>query len=263
MKQDADLESQMLDALELFQYAHRYRNQILVFVLQNEVSLENLIPDLKVISRADIVPVVICQGSASTGQLVKTLAERGLPLVYLPRTMEIAFHEPEAVLSDSAHSAPDNGGEASVNAKTTHGHSTLDQIRELLAQRTIPVIGFTGNGPLAVSNERLWEFGISYSHSLKASRAFVISDEEGLKRNNALLPLLSHSQLKQLRQTDAQLNVEPQLLDLIQNSHEADEFDIVLLAGCSGNLFQEIFTHLGSGTLFTAQENAKIGSARR
>ncbi len=61
------IDAQMLDALELFHYANRFRNHLFVLVLEDGVELEKIMLDLRMLYSAHIKIVILYQADQQIG----------------------------------------------------------------------------------------------------------------------------------------------------------------------------------------------------
>lgn len=88
----------------------------------------------------------------------------------------------------------------------------------------------------------------------KAIKVFLFSDSlSQLKRNNKPIFCISTQQLSQALQNNVKFNVPPQKLQYWLKKIRQHQFEITLLNAVEGELFKEVFTHLGSGSLIASQ----------
>ena len=71
------IETQMLDALELFHYASRFRQHQFVLVLDDGAQLEQIMLDIRVLFSSHIRIVILYQAEQSIGDCLDRWGQRG------------------------------------------------------------------------------------------------------------------------------------------------------------------------------------------
>ena len=210
----------MLDALELFQYSYRFRDALFVLVLQPEIPLSNVLTDLKVIQASHISVLLICAANPGLASAVEVLNQRGLRFSFF-----------------------------SLPSKALLSGRKKQELKKVLSRDDIPLVAITHLG--AEEDFGFEEKALSIAESLAADKVFFLSKFPGLEVGGTLLSHLSSQELDEVLRRGEQANLSRNWLEFLHTQNEIRGFDIVLLEGLSGNLFQEIFSHEGQGTLLT------------
>lgn len=205
----------MLDAAELFHYSYKFREAVFCLVLGDEVDIDSLATDIRVLGSSHIKVVVVCGGNTQIKEKVGRWAIRGAPYSYERITVE---------------------------AETVEALSNL--VADRFNHHKVPVLALDGSE----SSRR--ELAFDLSDAVGAKKIFLISELPGLEIAGTLC---SHVTAKEQAGVlaSAELNISLQELRYLFGKQQQLGIDIVLLSGSSGSLFQEIFTHRGSGTLLT------------
>lgn len=209
------LENQMLDAAELFHYAHRFRDALFVFVLNEDTEFERLITDIRVLASSRIRAIFFCLDQPDLAAQVSFWGIRGAPFRYLSQ------------------------GEHVFNP-----NKLQSLVEPLLGQGLFPVIGLNRMDhahPSAL---------FALSKLLHADKVFLLSEFRGLEVNGRILSHVTPSDWNSLLGS-SQINIGTEKLSEIYRLLNEFGIEIVLLDGAPGSIFQEIFTHRGRGTLFS------------
>jgi len=221
MSQTVDL--RMLDALEIFHYSYRFQNRLFVLALAESIDLRDIITDLRVLHAAHIQTIVICYDHDKLLNLLQAWNNRGCPFCY-----------------------------QSGRSTTAPGETDLKTIRQALAAGSIPVIGLASSEGKGLDDDHLDQFSINLASLLTVDKVFFLSSETGLIINNRFLSHTTPDELEDFLGDNCRVNIGRRRLQYLVEHARSQGFDIVLLEGKSGCLFQEIFTHRGIGTLMTS-----------
>lgn len=208
-------ENEMLSALELLHYANRFRRERFTIVFAPEASFEKLELDLRLLQAAHIETIVIASDSDSLRTHINSAHSRGANICALS----------ESVAQDPA------------------------ELQKHLSRGTVPVLLLSGR-------ENLVEFiaahnVFSLSRSLGARKTIIISQYDGLTIGHQFLSHPKPEELIQALENRDPINIPTILLEYILDELHASQTEIILLAAEPGNLYHEIFTHRGRGTLFS------------
>ncbi len=226
------VESQMLNALELFHYESRFRESVFVLALQEEVPLANIVTDLRVIQASEIKIILFCRETAALAADLEQLNYRG---------------------SKFRHFKHPLGKDISKTFNTL--------IRRELAQNAVPVVALEGEvqesdpkKPLTTSAHTARAFALQAldtAQDFSARKIFFVSAFRGLEVDGVLQSHPSEQEIHAFLAGYKTINIGKDQLGFIQEQFVDRGIEIVLLEGKSGSLFQEIFSHSGKGTLFT------------
>ena len=213
----ANLQSTMLDALELFHYSYRFRDALFIIALENSSRIHEIITDLRVLQSSHIRAMILCEAESNLPQTLGAWEKRGARFHYLAR----------------------EAGE--LDQLDTEIQKTLDN-------DMIPVVGVTTS-----SRDGLWieQTAMNLASRYGAEKVFLLADRGGLVVDGALLPQPTGEELAALLRKKVKLNMKPEVLAYLAEQSESHGIDIVLLPPAAGALFQEIFTHRGAGTLIS------------
>jgi len=210
------IETQMLDALELFHYAYKFRHHQFVLVLEEGALLEEIMLDIRVLYSAHIKIIILYQANQSIGEDLWRWTERGF------RFCHTASTPPEQAIE------------------------VLNRERD---RENVTIVGL--DLEQCREPESLTRQSLRVAATLGADKIFFFGAHKGLTLNGKFLshPLPSELELSlSQRQT---INMAPSRLQMMLEETLQCGIEIVILEGRSGTLYEEIFTHRGSGTLLT------------
>jgi amino-acid N-acetyltransferase len=87
---------------------------------------------------------------------------------------------------------------------------------------------------------------------LTVDKIFYLSKLSGLRVDRQFVSHTTPDEISRMLTARHHLNINPQRLEHLAEQNRRHGCEIVLLKGKRGNLFQEIFTHRGKGTLLTS-----------
>ena len=217
------IEVQMLSALEIFHYSSRFQNHLFVLNLQDGVDIGNIITDLRVLNRAQIQVIVVLSAHSNLPKLLQRLNNQGCPLV---------FH--------------------SFDPSTKFNDSIIAPIKTELSKGNIPVLGLSeiasAGDPINPSDR----FTMNLASCLTVDKVFFLSSQPGLLIDNQFVSHTTPQEVTNNLGQSREINIGFEQLSFYIEHNKENGFDIVLLEGNSGCLFEEIFSHRGKGTLITS-----------
>ncbi len=219
---DPVLEVQMLNALEFFHYSSRFREHLFILSLDAELKLENIVTDLRVLNAAQVRCIVITRDKGDLEQNVKLWNSRGYPFRFKSFGFDHIFEQKE-----------------------------VEDLTGQFESGNIPVIGLAGLKQATRVQEKTDQFTINLASYFKVDKVFFLSMSDGLCIDERFVSHLTpHEAGNYLRESDS-VNLGQERFEFLIQSNLEYGFEIVLLKGEGGCLFQEIFTHRGKGTLLT------------
>ena len=221
MNQSIDV--RMLDALEIFHYSYRFQNRLFILVLEKQVDLQNIITDLRVLYSAHIQIVVICHDHDKLINLLQVWNNRGCPFQHVPTA------------SDEGPTRED-----------------AESIERILLKGSIPILNLSITEHSEADSTNRDHFAMNLASFLSIDKVFFLSAEPGLIINDQFFSHATSEELIPYLSPENTINIGQQRLQYLVEENRSQGFDIVLLEGKSGCLFQEIFTHRGIGTLLTS-----------
>ncbi|MFH2133469.1 MAG: GNAT family N-acetyltransferase, partial [bacterium] len=217
------IDARMLDALEIFHYSYRFQNRLFILVLEKQVNLQNLITDLRVLYSAHIQTIVICHDHDKLINLLQVWNHRGCPFQYVSEAWGVSPTRQDA-----------------------------EFIENILSKGNIPVLGLSPDKEDQTDTGNLDHFAMDLAPFLTVDKVFFLSTEPGLIIDGQFLSHTTPEELQQYLSSKREINIGQQRMQTLIEQTRSQGFDIVLLQGTSGCLFQEIFTHRGIGTLLTS-----------
>lgn len=210
------LETQMLDALELFHYANRFRGYLFVIVLEDCHAINELMLDIRVLDAAQIRTLVLYPTDAGVAEDVGRWQQRGFPFHhYRNQSMQQLLKAEESIIEEDG---------------VTICELKLDN----------------SSGPYA-----LQQAALQISEGIGADKVFFLGKEKGLIMGDRFLSHLHPETLEANLKEEKKFNIAPQKLDLLLQASVQSGIEVVLVPATMGSLFEETFTHRGSGTLLT------------
>ncbi|MFN8392726.1 MAG: GNAT family N-acetyltransferase [Bdellovibrionota bacterium] len=224
------IEAQMLNALELFYYESRFRENVFVIALEEDIPVSKILTDLRVIQASDIRVILFCRETPGLAEYLEQQNMRGSRFKHYPHRL---------------------------GKDVTKTFNSV--IRKDLAQRAIPVLALQGEPsgsdpmltPRVVTARAFALQALDTAQDFSARKVFFLSSVRGLEVDGVLQSHPSENEIRQFLDSACSINIGKEQLAFIQEQFVDRGIEIALLEGKSGNLFQEIFSHIGKGTLFT------------
>ena len=211
------LETQMLDALELFYYANKFRSHLFVIVIEDCTDIDELMLDIRVLNASQIRTLILHPPSAMAAETFARWRRRGFPF------------------QQHAHLAPQqigDGGPVSVDLESV-------PICELNLEAHAGPHGLT-------------RAALEVAERCGADKVFFLGRAKGLTMGEKFLSHLHPAVLDRYLQEGGQFNIDPDKLQLLMQASTRTGVEVVLLDSGMGSLYEETFTHRGSGSLFTS-----------
>lgn len=217
------VEEQMLDTLEIFHYSYRFQNRLFVLVLEQEIKLENIITDLRVLHSAHIMIMIICSDHGDLQRLLQVWNLRGCPFEYFKKSID-----QELQLSQ------------------------VTELKQVFQKGSIPVIGLTEDTEKSGFSALFDRFSMNLASHFSVNKLFFLSAAPGLIIDNRFVSHTTPQEISVYLENSQEINMGKDRLAFFQDQNRINGCEIVLLEGNTGCLFQEIFTHMGRGTLITS-----------
>jgi N-acetylglutamate synthase-like GNAT family acetyltransferase len=218
------VDTQMLSALELLHYCKRFENTLFAFLFEHATQCSEVLMDLRVLMAARIRQVIFCSPDESLSHLLSHWNRTGNQ--FSIREAAIAELNTERFL-------------AMVRADLADGKAPFVTIRDL------PDSGD--------ARERAEADIIQSAVTLGAKKMFFPGGQPCLTINGKSR---SYPTVDEVRAALAQgdtFNISPGRVQFLIEQQELHEIDLVLVEARRGSIYEEVFTHAGSGTLFTEE----------
>ncbi len=219
---DQLLEVQMLNALEFFHYSYRFQNQLFVISLEDGISLKDLLNDLRVLNAARINAILVTWNSDNLKTDLEAWNARGFKFDYIEFDFE-----------------------------STLSQDQCTQIVESFGDGRIPVVAVKKEIGKKPSWDLMDQATVKLSTHFVVEKVFFMSKESGLVADEEFISHLTVEEAQRRLAESKQINLGHERFRGFIEANLKYGFEIVLLEGVSGSLFQEVFTHRGRGTFLT------------
>jgi amino-acid N-acetyltransferase len=195
-----------------------------VFSFQSAADCSALLMDLRVVLSAKIKQVIFCPADSELISNLETLNRSGDHFVVI--TIDVN------AVSDAVF---------------------VDRLRAELKLGRAPVVMLTGVDPDRASTLTLDAAVVSCAVQLGAKKIFFAGEVPGLTIDGVFKSYPTTQSVREAIDQGALLNMPVERIRLLIDQQEAHGLDIVLLEARRGVVFEEVFTHAGSGTLLTKE----------
>lgn len=215
----------MLNALELFHYSYRFQNRTFILTLDAEIELQSVITDLRVLHAAHIQNVVICKDDDKLKNILQVWNSRGCPFDYI-----------------------------SIDIDDRSDETLSTRIEASLKGGNIPIVGCLSKKKRGQSEPvTLDAVALGLAARIIVDKVFFLTSSPGLYINDRFISHSTQDELNSLILDHPHVNIGVDRLRQFVDANATYGFDIVIIEGRSGDLFQEIFTHRGVGTLIASK----------
>ncbi|WP_321368126.1 GNAT family N-acetyltransferase [uncultured Desulfuromusa sp.] len=207
----------MLDALELFYYANKFRSHLFVIVLEDCSAFDELILDIRMLNAAHIRTLILHHPCVEVTNTLALWRQRGFPFRHYsnlqPQQVREGEHFPVGL--------------------------------EAVPICELNLDAYTGSHALV-------QGALQVAENVGADKVFFLGSEKGLVMGDQFVSHLHPQELDKHLKAGNRFNLENEKLNLFMQASKDIGVEIVLLNSTTGSLFEEIFTHRGSGSLFTS-----------
>ena len=211
------LETQMLDALELFYYANKFRSNLFVIVLEDCSAIDELMLDIRMLNAAHIRTLILHHPCTEVSNTLTLWRQRGFPFHHYPDLQPQQVRESE------------------------HFPVGLE---------AVPICEL--NLDAYQNPHALTQAALQVAKNIGADKIFFLGSEKGLVIGEKFFSHLHPQELEKYLNAGNCFNIEAEKLNLFMQASTSTGVEVVLLNSATGSLFEEIFTHRGSGSLFTS-----------
>lgn len=220
-----DIESQMLNALELLHYAYRFRHNTFALAFLPGTLVEDLELDLRLLQTSRIKYFLMCCKESSPRAWIKEYNSRW----------------------------------TSFSSLKSKGRDLVDTVAKSFADGKVPLISLEEKkDPVsAIESGEIFEI----AGKLQVDKLFIFANFDGLVVDGKFRSHLTLEDLETLLLEKHEVNIPKEFLYSIIRQAKAISSEIVILCAKAGCLFDEIFTHHGKGTLLTSAYPNEIKTA--
>jgi len=213
--------AQMLDAIELFHYASKFRDSRFVIILSEESNFEKITDDIRALLAAELSICIVSTANQNLENIIERMKFRGLELE----------------------------------------HFFLKSDNDIFLNKPLP----TSLKPCVFSvhkeNIELVKAGIEIAKHWNAKRVIKLSESNGIKIKERIKSHLTSKELKTVIKNNSYTHLKKELLSVLHKACEEYGLEFSLLQCEKGNIFKELFTHIGSGTLISADYSSIVRRA--
>lgn len=224
MPTNPSIDSQILSTLELLHYCRRFQNSLFGFIFQEHAHCEQLLIDLRVLQAAGIQQVIFCPDDDELVSTLETWNRSGDRFVVM-----------EAVASE-------------IPTK-----DFADRLKRELRLGGAPFIALQDAPSDSLGMMTLESDIAECMISLGCKKIFFPSEERGLLIGGSFKSYPTVEQVEQALEAGAPLNFSSDRIRFLIDLQRKHGIDIVLAEARRGSVYEEVFTHAGSGTLFTEE----------
>ncbi|MBN1956569.1 MAG: GNAT family N-acetyltransferase [Desulfuromonadales bacterium] len=207
----------MLNALELFHYADKFRSHLFTVVLEDCSAIEELMLDIHMLNASHIRTLIIHPTNQDAVDTFTLWQQRGFPFRHYSNMAPQEVREGSDFFIDTT-SVP----VCELNLESCQEPYALTRAALLIAE------------------------------NIGADKIFFLGQEKGLFMGDRFLSHLHPEVLGKYLQEGNSFNIATDKLELLMQASGRSGVEVVLVNSDMGSLFEEIFTHRGSGTLVTS-----------
>ena len=225
--------SQMLSSLEFLHYCRRFKDQLFSFCFASSHHCSTLLMDLRVLHAAGIQQLVITPDSKELRTNLRVWLE--------------AEENFELIMCEGS------GG---------FMESILSSVKQVLAAGRVPVVLVEEcrfDKPLP---ESLCKDVFRISREVNARKIFFSMDEKGLTVGGIFRSYPSGDSIRAAVDQGEAMNLSTEFVETLVFEQESTGIDTVLVEANRGSIFEEVFTHSGSGTLFSFEYSNELRWAK-
>jgi amino-acid N-acetyltransferase len=222
---EEDIESRMLDALELLHYSERFSGQLFAFCFDSSKDCRDLLTDLRVLHAAKIRQVLFCDPDNALLKRLDLWNQSGHSFLVLD-------------LEDQ---------------ETVQSASFMGRVQRSLSAGHLPLIVLPTLPPDAEQQLSLKAQVIHCAVALGATKVFFPGPLASLEIGGKTISCPSAVQLEKALAHPEEVNVPHDQLKFFVEQQRLHGVEIVWVEDQRGAIFSEVFTHSGSGTLLTTE----------
>jgi N-acetylglutamate synthase-like GNAT family acetyltransferase len=232
MSDSATVEAKMLESLELFHYVNRFQNSLFALIPEDDRNLLELLSDLRVIQDSGIKLITCCRHRVGLPDVIRRLIGYGYEFQYI--------------------TVPSSGGEAEAS----------EAVSKAFSMNRRPIVAYDGFESRGEDFGDFHRKALSFVCQLDVSKVFFPGRHVGLEIQGKFLSHPTVEEIQIALQEKDEINIGHKNLSFLEQARESYGVELILLQARSGELFREIFTHSGAGTLFSKHYHNVIRVAK-
>ena len=213
-EQQDSIQELMLSAIELFHYSYKFRDQTVVIALTEVADLLPMLSDLRVLQSSHIQAAIFVGAGVDSHPQIERCNVKG-------QAFQVTSHS----------NTPTN----------------LQFAEDSWTAQGLPVFTLGEDLP----TEALCGAALDFCQKADAIKFFLVQQSDGILINDVFLSHPAIPELLEELNSPSKCSMEPDLIRFLCNQQQLTGLDIAVLKNIAGSLFQELFTHRGSGSLLT------------
>jgi hypothetical protein len=214
------IDTQILSTLELLHYCRRFQNTIFAFLFQEHSHCEQVVMDLRVLQAAGVKQVIVCPDDDELVSVLETWNRSGDRFVVIE-----------------------------VSASDISTPEFMDRLKGELASGAAPFVALQDMPEDLAGRQVLESVVIELLVALGCEKVFFPSEESGLYIDGVFKSYPPVEKVRSALDSGATFNLPIERVRFLVEQQERHGIDLVLVRARRGAIFEEVFTHAGSGTL--------------
>ncbi len=221
---NSSIDSQILSTLELLHYCRRFQNTTFAFLFQEHSHCEQVVMDLRVLQAAGIRQVIVCPDDDELVSVLETWNRSGDRFVVIE-----------------------------VDASQIGTPEVIDRLKEELALGAAPFVALQDMPEDRTARQALESRVIDSLVTLGCEKVFFPSEDSGLYIDGVFTSYPPVERVREALDRGAEFNMPVDRVRFMVDQQERHGIDLVCVRARRGAIFEEVFTHAGSGTLLTQE----------
>jgi amino-acid N-acetyltransferase len=218
------VDAQMLSALELLHYCKRFENSLFAFLFERPSQCSEVLMDLRVLMAAQIRQIIFCSSDPSLAPMLATWNRSGNRFSILETRIE------------------------DLNTKVF-----LDKVQADVTAGNAPFITITDLPESGEARKEAESKIVQSAVTLGAEKIFFPGGQPCLTINGKNRTYPTITEVREALARGDSFNISRERLEFLVEQQELHGVDLVLVEARRGSIYEEVFTHAGSGTLFTRE----------
>ncbi len=218
------IDTQILSTLELLYYCRRFQNTLFGFLFQEHRHCEQVVMDLRVLQAAGIRQVIVCPDDDELVSVLETWNRSGDRFVVIE-----------------------------VSASELGTPAFIERLQRELRSGAAPFVALQDMPRELAGRQALESVVIELLVALGCQKVFFPSEESGLYIDGVFKSYPPVEKIREALNSGASFNIPVERVRFLVEQQERHGIDLVLVRARRGAIFEEVFTHAGSGTLFTQE----------
>jgi amino-acid N-acetyltransferase len=217
-----DIDAQMLQTLELLHYCQRFAGKLFAFVFERSRDCEEMLSDLRVLHAASIRQAIFCAADPGLHAKLELWNRSGHKFLVL-----------EGTLADLRTAA------------------FIGRLQRKLGEGSLPLVALRDFPADERGRLRADDAIMHCAVCLGAVKVFFPGEQAGLSLDGRIRSYPTAGELQDALDAGRPSNVSHERLQFLVAQQRLHAVDMVIVPARRGSIYEEVFTHSGSGTLLT------------